>query len=78
MSDLLIQAMSPSSFVSIPSSSGMGVGPDEITHVHHREVSIPSSSGMGVGLMVFADALSLASLNTFFNRYGCRTRRWGR
>jgi len=63
----------PDAKVSIPSSSGMGVGPPmSILVVSVSSVSIPSSSGMGVGRSYIVQCSLLKSLNTFFVRYGCR------
>ena len=59
--------------VSIPSSSGMGVGRRHGLWGQVFDVSIPSSSGMGVGPGATPDALHQRCLNTFFIRYGCRT-----
>ncbi len=41
------------------------------------EVSIPSSSGMGVGPAISVGSGCAVSLNTFFIRYGCRTKSEG-
>ena len=45
--------------VSIPSSSGMGVGPLGYAYGSGTTVSIPSSSGMGVGLRDIAVSLGI-------------------
>ena len=42
--------------------------------MHGCEVSIPSSSGMGVGQRIAVSSATPTCLNTFFIRYGCRTR----
>ena len=44
-------------YVSIPSSSGMGVGRNILLPCRKHKVSIPSSSGMGVGLKVLVTGM---------------------